>query len=199
MKDILKRYPRTLLPGLRVRPLEKGDEESLLRFFKTIPVEERQLFKDDVTKPKVIKGWMDHLDYGNILPLLALDGDRIVADATLHRDRRGWSRHVAKIRLTLDPEYRGRGIARALIQEFIEIAARLQVAVLHAETLDSQKGGRALFDSLGFLPVATLPQHAIDFAGRVHDIVISTFTVTPPEKIAAEISLTEGDADTGGG
>lgn len=199
MKEILKRYPRPLLPSISARPLEKGDEESLLRFFKGIPAEERQLFKDDVTKPRVIKGWMDHLDYGNILPLLALDGDRIVADATLHRDRRGWSRHVAKIRLTLDPEFRGRGIARALVQEFMEIAAPLRVALLQVETLDTQKGARALFDSLGFLPVATLPQHAIDFAGRVHDIVISAFTVTPPEKVAAETSLTEGDADTGGG
>src|SRR5687767_4127070 len=99
MPDPLKRYPKSLADRIQIRPLKAADEGVLLEFFKRIPIEERQLFKDDVTQTSVIRGWIKNLDYTNILPLLVFEGERVVADATLHRDRRGWARHVAKIRL----------------------------------------------------------------------------------------------------
>lgn len=199
MNDALKRYPKRLPGGLTMRPLEACDEAALVSFFKRIPVNERQLFKDDVTKLDVIQGWIRNLNYTNILPLLAFEGTRIVADATLHRDRRGWSRHLAKIRLTLDPDFRRHGLGRTLMREFMDLAAPLQVAILQAEVLDVQQGGRRLLENLGFLCVATLPQHAIDLAGRVHDILVYTYTITPPERLAPEAALAEEDADVGGG
>ncbi len=199
MIDSLLRYPKELAAGMTVRPMQASDAPSLLSFGKRIPVDERQLFRDDVTRASVIQGWIRNLDYTNILPLLAFDGPRIVADATLHRDRRGWARHVAKIRLTLDPDYRRRGLARSLVGEFIDLAGSLRIAILQAEVLDVQKGARRLFEDLGFQEVATMAQHAIDLAGRVHDILIYTLTVTPPDRLAPEATLAEADADIGGG
>lgn len=198
MKILKSRYPRTLEDGLTLRPLEADDERALLAFFQRIPVDERQLFKDDVTKPSVIRGWIKNLDYPTILPLLALDGDGVVGDATLHRDRRGWSRHVGRIRVTLDTGYRRRGLAKSLVQEFIEIAKPLGVAILQAEVLDVQSGARSLFEDLGFHTVATLPQHAIDLSDRVHDILVYELTVTPPERLASEAGIAEEDGDIGG-
>ena len=147
----------------------------------------------------MIQGWIRHLNHTNILPLLAFEGSRIVADATLHRDRRGWARHVAKIRVTLDPDYRHRGLARALVQEFVDLAVPLKIAILQAEILEVQREARRLFEDMGFQGVATLPQHAIDLAGRVHDILIYSLTTSQPEKLAPEASLAEVDADVGGG
>ena len=195
----LKRYPKNIAGNLEVRPMEASDGLALLSFFERIPVDERQLFKDDVTQAAVIQGWIRNLDTTNIFPLLAFDGSRIVADATLHRDRRGWARHVAKIRVTLDPDYRHRGLARALVKEFISQARSLKIAILQAEILDLQKEARRLFEDLGFQGVATLAQHAIDLAGRVHDIVIYTLTITPPDQLAPEAVWAEADADIGGG
>lgn len=197
--DFLARYPRSLADGLLLRPLQAPDEAPLAGFFRRIPVDERQLFKDDVTRPEVLRAWTQQLDYANTLPLLALDGARIVADATLHRDRRGWARHVGKIRVTLDPDYRRRGLASLLVQEFIELAGPLRIALLHAEVLDVQREARGLFEDLGFQQVATLPQHAIDLAGRVHDVLIFALAATPPERLAPEAGVAEADADVGGG
>jgi GNAT superfamily N-acetyltransferase len=199
MNDSLKRYPKGIAGSLKVRPMEESDESELLAFFKRIPVDERQLFKDDVTQISVIQGWMHNLDYSNILPLLTFEGSRIVAHATLHRDRRGWARHVAEIRVALDPEYRRRGLARALVQEFIDLAGPLKIAILQAEILEVQWEARRLFEEMGFQGVATLAQHAIDLSGRVHDILIFSLTTYPPEKLAPEASLAEIDADVGGG
>ena len=179
-------------------PLEKGDETGLVEFFRNIPVDERHLFKDDVTNKAVIQQWCRNLDYERILPLVVFDGSRVVADATLHRDRRGWSRHMATLRVSLDPSYRRRGLAGALIKEFIALATPFRVAVLRAEILDVQKGARTLFEEMGFLCVATLPQNAIDLAGRVHDILVFNYIVTPPERLAPEAAISEHEADVGG-
>jgi len=199
MTDPLRRYPKSIAGGLQVRPMVASDEAALLSFFREIPVDERQLFKDDVTRVSVIQGWVRNLDYTNILPLLAFEGSRVVGDASIHRDRRGWARHVAEIRVTLHPEYRHRGLARALVQEFVDLAPSLKIAILHAEILNEQREARQLFEDLGFREVATLPQHAIDLAGRVHDVLIYSLTAYPPEKLAPEASLAEIDADVGGG
>jgi ribosomal protein S18 acetylase RimI-like enzyme len=198
MNFLRTRYPRTLEDGLTLRPLEGKDERALVAFFQRIPVDERQLFKDDVTQVSVIRGWIKNLNYQNILPLLAFDGAGVVGDATLHRDRRGWSRHVGKIRITLDTGYRRRGLAKTLVQEFIELAKPLNLAILQAEVLDVQQGARSLFEDLGFHPVATLPQHAIDLSDRVHDILVYELTVTPPERLAPEAMIKEEDGDIGG-
>lgn len=198
MTEALKGYPRKVHDTFTLRPLEAGDENALVSFFKNIPVDERRLFKDDVTDTQVIHGWIQNLNYENILPMLAFDGSRIVADATLHRSRKGWSRHVGNVRVSLDPAYRRRGLARALIKEFVGLAEKLGIAILQAEVLDVQKGARALFEGQGFHCVATLPQNAIDLSGRVHDILVYHRAVTPPERMAPEASLKEGEADVGG-
>lgn len=199
MSSLLSRYPRRLDGGLVIRPLQAEDQQELAAMFSRMPVDERQLFKNDVTRPDVIQGWVRNLDYTNILPLLVLDGDRVIADATLHRDRRGWSRHVAELRVSVDPAYRGRRLARTLVQEFIALAPSLGVAVVDAQVLDVQKDAQDLFDRCGFLSTATLPQHAIDLAGRVHDVLVYSITVMPPERLAPEASWTEERAEVGGG
>ena len=198
MKTVLSRFPRTIDGGLIVRPLENSDEEALLEFFKRMPVDERQLFKDDVTRASVIRGWIRNLDYTNILPLLVFKDGRVVADASLHRDKRGWSRHVAEVRVSLDPEFRGRGLAKMLLQEFIDLGPALHVAILNASVLDVQHEARELVESLGFVPIATFPQHAIDLAGVVHDVLVYSQTLVPPERLAPEAAWTEAEADVGG-
>jgi RimJ/RimL family protein N-acetyltransferase len=199
MSSLLSRYPRRLEGGLLLRPMQAADETELAGLFSRIPVDERQLFKEDVTRSAVIQGWIRNLDYSNILPLLVFDGSRVVSDATLHRDRKGWSRHVAEIRVALDPDYRGRGLARTLVQEFVDLAPEIGVAILNACVLDVQKDARDLFDDAGFMHQATFPHHAIDLAGRVHDVLVYSLTVVSPGRLAPEASWTEEEAEVGGG
>jgi GNAT superfamily N-acetyltransferase len=199
MNMLLDRYPRTIPAGRILRPMNASDEDALVSFYRRIPVEERQYFREDVTRLEVIQGWLRNLDYGRILPLLVFQGDRIVADASLHRDQGGWSRHLGKVRVTLDPDFRRQGLARFLIQEFIDLAKSLGVAVLQAEILDVQKQAALLFEDMEFQSVATLSQHAIDLSGRVHDLRIYSMAVSMPEALAPEARVLESEADVGGG
>jgi RimJ/RimL family protein N-acetyltransferase len=199
MSGLLSRYPRRLEGGLLLRPMQAADQTELAGLFSRIPVDERQLFKDVVTRSAVIQGWIRNLDYSNVLPLLVLDGSRVIADATLHRDRRGWSRHVAELRVAMDPEYRHRGLARMLVHEFMTLAPEIGIAILNASVLDVQKNARGFFESVGFLHTATFSQHAIDLAGSVHDVLVYSVTVVPPGRMAPEASWTEEEAEVGGG
>ena len=184
---------------LILRPLVREDGTALARFFARIPADERVMLKDDVTNPVVIANWCANLDPDKVLPILALDGSRIVADATLHRDRRGWSRHVARIRLAVDPEYRRLGLARAMVRELLVLAERLGVAVVDAEALSAQHGAIKLFEDLGFISVATLPQHALDLTSQPHDIVVLSKTLIPVEQLSPDAHKLSEEVDEGGG
>jgi RimJ/RimL family protein N-acetyltransferase len=184
---------------ITLRPLVREDGTALARFFARIPADERVMLKDDVKNPVVIANWCANIDVDRVLPILALDGTRIVGDATLHRDRRGWSRHVARIRLTVDPEYRRLGLGRAMVRELLDLAERLGIAVVDAEALSAQHGAIKLFEDLGFIAVATLPQHALDLTSQPHDIVVLSKTLTPVEQLSPDAHKPAEEVDEGGG
>ena len=70
-----------------VRPLEPDDKVRLLEFFGRIPEEERYYLKENVASAKIVNGWTAHMDFSKVIPIVAVAGDAIVADATLHLNR----------------------------------------------------------------------------------------------------------------
>ena len=175
-------YPKTLeLDGesLTVMPLKPEHEEALLDFFLRVSEEDRYYLKDNVTSPGVIARWISELDYDRALPLLALREDgQIVADATLHRRRAGARRHIGEVRIVVDHNYRHHGIGSTLILELAEIAHETGLEKLVAEMVDAPRSRAiATMQALGFVQVATLPNHAKDVAGRPCDIVISELSL----------------------
>jgi GNAT superfamily N-acetyltransferase len=158
---------------VRLRPLEEGDEQALLDFFLGIPEDERFFLKEDVTAPEVVARWVRERDYARALPLLALDGSTVVADAVLIR-RRGNSRsHIGELRVVVTPAYRERGLGTALIRELCDIAddAGLEKAMFELVADREQEAVRAA-EWLGFLRVATIEGGAIDTLGHHHDVVL---------------------------
>jgi len=199
--ELARRFPRerVLEGGRRVvlRPMTSQDEAALADFFRRMPAEDRQVFKDDVTDDRVIQRWCRSLDYGKILPLLAVAENRIVADATLHRSGIRASWHVATVRLSVEPGYRGIGLAKALVRELVEVAPLLGVAYVDAEMLPQQKRAIRLFEELGFVTVGTLPQHVRDVQDRFHDVVLMTHMAMQPERLSPDAELGVEEVDIG--
>ena len=175
-------YPKTLDIGgesITVMPLNREHENALLDFFLRVSEEDRYYLKENVTSPQVIANWVSEMDYDRALPLLAINEDgQIVADATLLRSRAGARKHVGEVRIVVDPRYRQHGIGSALIRELAEIAHENGLEKLVAEAVDSP-GSHAIetMESLGFVTIATLPNHAKDVVGRPCDIVISELSL----------------------
>ncbi|MCI0437915.1 MAG: GNAT family N-acetyltransferase, partial [Chloroflexi bacterium] len=144
-RTTLKRYPVTVTledgAELTIRPLEKRDKIPLARFFQAIPEEDRFYLKENVAAPEVIHGWIDNMDYERAIPIVALYGDKIVADATLHRSRAPARRHIAELRIVVDPEFRGRGLGTRLVDELIELARALGLDKVFFELVDRREMG----------------------------------------------------------
>jgi L-amino acid N-acyltransferase YncA len=175
-------YPKqvTLLDGTvaRVRPMGKRDERRVLQFFLRIPEEERFFLKEDVGSPKVIAEWFERLDHDRALPMLALVGNRVIADAALIRSRTGSRRHVGEVRLHVDPEFRQRGLGTVLIRELCDIA---NDAGLERVTVEVVEGvGNTMLEMverLGFVRAATLREHVKDREGKRHDLATMVLTL----------------------
>lgn len=176
----MKSYPKTLTLedglSLHVRPLERGDADNLLAFFRTIPESERYWLREDVSDPAVIRRWVADLDYDRVLPLVAIHDGVIVADGTLHRRGHGARHFLGEIRLVVSPAYRSRGLGYAMITELLEIAQAAGLERLEAEIVTGvQTAAMEAIGLCGFEQVAVLPNHLRDPLGHPHDLIIFTY------------------------
>ena len=114
----LQKFPKEIAlkegSKCRLRPLRKEDEKNFYDFFQAVPEPERMFIKHRVNDPQVIRGWCQSIDLGRNLPLLAFNGNKVVGDATLHQQLGGWKRHIGRVSVLVLPQYRGRGLARAV-------------------------------------------------------------------------------------
>ncbi|MFQ5847497.1 MAG: GNAT family N-acetyltransferase [Candidatus Methylomirabilales bacterium] len=172
----LTEYPKTwvLAEGTKavVRPMLREDRDRLALFFKRIPEEELHFLKDDVTDLRIIDRWIETLDYNRVLPLIVEVGSRIVADASLHRRREGWRRHLGGVRVVVDPAYRHKGLAAGLIVELIDIAGREGLERLYAEIPADDAGAVEVFENRGFKQVARFDRNIVDRTGEYHDLTV---------------------------
>lgn len=173
---MFKEYPKRakLQDGTEVvlRLMVKEDERALLDFFQRVPKEDRLFLRDDVSAPKTIRAWAATLDYDRVLPLVALTDGKVVGDATLHRRPHDWTRHVGRMRLVVDPQYRQKGLGTLLVKELVEIGKGMKLERLVVELMGTQQAALSAFRHLGFERVAVLYNHVKDQAGRPQDLVI---------------------------
>ena len=185
-----ERFPKPvkLDDGTRVilRPLIPQDESALVEFFKDMPEEDILYLRDDVKNPEVIKKWCQNLNYELILPLMAEMEGKIVGDASLHQERRGWKSHIGTVRIVIHPKVRGKGLATALVQEIIDVALDIGLVKLDAEFMAEQGRPVGVFEKLGFVNMAVLPQHVKDLKGESHDLVIMVYDLRATEHYAAD-------------
>jgi len=113
----------------------------------------------------------EDLDYGKVLPLLAWDGHKVVADATLHRRDGSPVRLVGRVKWLIDPEYRGAGLGTALVNDFVDIARADGLRHLTCMLIsDSEADAVQTLKNLGFEGY-TIPGYGTDPDGNQHDMI----------------------------
>lgn len=171
---------------VQIRPLVPEDEHLLMQFFSEFPPDEIAYLRDNVKDPEIIKRWIRELDYERTLPLIAFLDGKIIGDATLHQDERGWQVHVGHVRVVTHPKHRGFGVARLLVGEIIEIGSKSGLVKLDAEFMGEQGKPISAFQEMGFVPTATLPGHVQDIRGQYHDLVILVYDLRAQEHYEAD-------------
>ena len=188
IEEALQAYPKkvTLKSGLSctVRPLASNDKKAFHEFFQAIPEREKLFIKHRVSDPKVIQNWCQNIDLGRILPLLAVVDNQIIADCSLHQQLGGWKRHIGRLSVLVHPQYRGRGLARTLAQEQMEIARHIGLEKMEAEFLGDQEAAMKVFGLLGFRELLRLPDYVKDMQTITHDYVLMGIELKTDEEYA---------------
>jgi GNAT superfamily N-acetyltransferase len=188
LDEVLEKYPReiTLKSGLQcqLRPLESTDEKAFHEFFRAVPAEERLFIKHRVDEPEVIADWCRNIDLGRILPLLAVADGKIVADASLHQHLGGWKRHIGRVSVLVHPGFRGKGLARALVEELMEVGRDIGLEKMEAEFIAQQERAIKVFGLLGFRTLLRLEDYVKDMQAIRHDYVLMGVDLKTDEEYA---------------
>jgi GNAT superfamily N-acetyltransferase len=184
----LQKLPKTikLKDGKKatLRQLKADDEKDLHKLFKGIPEQERMFIKHRVQDIKVIRDWCKNIDYGRNLPLMGIIDKQIVGAATLHQQLGGWKRHIGRVSVLVHPDYRGRGLARGLIAEILEIARHAGLERVEAEFIGEQDAAMKMFAMLGFNELVRLDDYVKDMQAITHDYVLMGLDLRTDEEYA---------------
>ncbi len=153
-----------------LRPMTAADRDPVTEMFcQRASAEDVRYLKEDVRDPEFVGSWFSGIDYEKVVPLLALHGDRIVGDATLHR-RHGSERHIGELRIFLTKEFRGVGLGMQLLGELIEIGREMGLHMLIAEVVSEELSVVKAFRKLGFVRHAEIDDYFMDGDGSLHDV-----------------------------
>lgn len=184
----IQKYPKEIKlkdgSKCKLRPLHKDDEQNFHEFFVAVPEPERMFIKHRVIEPQVIRDWCQNIDLGHNLPLLALMDGKIVADATLHQQLGGWKRHIGRVSVLVHPKYRGRGLAKALVKEILDMARSLGLEKVEAEFIGEQNAAIKMFALLGFSNLVRLEDYVKDMQAISHDYVLMGVQLKTDEEYA---------------
>jgi acetyltransferase len=168
------RYPQeaVLRDGRRVflRPFAEKDVDALYDFFHRMPIEYRRFAWDNVDNRALIESWGQSVDYGKVFPLLAIDGTRIVADATLHTRKGGPLRLVGRLKWMIDPNFRGEGLGTTLVNHLVHIARDRGLRHVSCMLIsDLEADAVKTLEELGFTSIVQ-PGYGTDPDGNQHDM-----------------------------
>lgn len=182
----LDRYPKqiALRDGTRLtfRPMVREDADRLWEFFRQIPPEDKMYFREDADRKEVVERWAESLDYGSVLPILAFDGDRVVGDTTLHRNKSGWKQRVGTIRIQIASDYRHRGLGTAMIREIRHLGEKTALRHLVAEVIEEQQGAIRALEKLGFERAVVYRNYVNDQKQRLHNLVVLVYSMRQSEE-----------------
>jgi GNAT superfamily N-acetyltransferase len=184
----IQKYPKEIRlkdgASCQLRPLRKDDEKKFHEFFLAVPAAERMFIKHRVTEPEVIHDWCRNIDLGRNLPLLAILGGKIAGVATLHQQLGGWKRHIGRVSVLVLPQFRGRGLARAMVAEIVGLARSLGLEKVEAEFIGSQEAAVKMFALMGFSNLVRLENYVKDMQAITHDYVLMGVDLKVDEEYA---------------
>ena len=160
-----------------LRLLERADREAMLVFTRGLQDHDLLFLRSDITDPDAIDVWLDNIDLGRTVTIIAERGGEIAGYGSLHFSSAQWSRHVGELRTLIGEDVRGKGLGRALAEAIFAQALERGIEKMVAQMTIDQKGAIATFEELGFKAEALLRDHVRDRNGEKHDLLVYSHDV----------------------
>jgi L-amino acid N-acyltransferase YncA len=179
--ELHRPYPRTVKLNdgrqVRLRLMVPADGYRLHAFARSLPEEDLQFLRVDITRMLVVMQWGQNIKAGSTVTVLAEKDRDVVGYASLHNDQVSWQRHLGELRIQIAPAYRGHGLGSALGREIFAIAPEMGIEKIVAQITPNQKQAIALVKRHGFREEAVLHDFVIGRDGRKNDLLVMTCDV----------------------
>ena len=155
-----------------VHRLTMDDLDRLLDFYSSLPFEDRQYLKFDVTDRKAVAKRLRRIETGDDIRIAAIHGGVIVASGALELSGEAWSKHQGEIRVIIARPFQHRGLGTIMIRELYFIAVQNQIQTIVARMMRPQVGAQKVFRRLGFREESMLPDFVKDIKGGAQDLIV---------------------------
>jgi L-amino acid N-acyltransferase YncA len=155
-----------------IRHMVPDDLERSITFFHELPEDDRAFLRVDVTRRDHVERRIREAETGRVRRLVALDGDRIVADGGLELFGHGWKEHAAELRLIVARDFQRQGLGMLMARELFGLAAHEKVEEIVVKMMRPQIAARRIFRKLGFREEFSLPRWVKDLRGVKQDLIV---------------------------
>ena len=174
-------YPKSMVAGdglsVVLRPLVRDDTRALKSFFAMERPREEWFLRKDLTDPGIFDQWIENLDYGPDLPIVAVreDNGEIIGSLILSFAPAGFNRQLAHLTVTVHPAYHWLNVGTWLIHDGIEVAICCGIEQVVADCVADLEGSFAhVSRELGFRNVQTLKRYVRASQGKFRDLLVMT-------------------------
>ncbi|MCW4050186.1 MAG: GNAT family N-acetyltransferase [Candidatus Bathyarchaeota archaeon] len=140
---------------IHLRPGETRDFEMLWTMLSTLSEDSLQFLHNRFIRDEIETG-MTHIDYDNLLPIVAVVKDqatgktRIAAFATLGFQRGESRKHRAEFDIIVHDSYQGKGLGTVLTQHMLDIAREKGLKKVYLKTNTGNQRAIHVYEKLGF-------------------------------------------------
>lgn len=166
----------TLKDGTRVsiRNLILDDLDNLMNFYCTLPEDDRKYLRVDVTDRKVVEQRIKLIESGNVVRIVALHEDKIIADGALELFEDEWRKHQGELRVIVARNFQRKGLGMIMMRELYFLAAQKKVEKLIVRMMRPQTAARNICHRLGFHEELLIPDYLRDLSGTTQDMIVMT-------------------------
>jgi L-amino acid N-acyltransferase YncA len=172
----LESYPREVKVGdnrtVALRLMEKSDRDRMVDFARSLSPDDLLFLRRDITDPEVVDEWVQDIERGRTVTVLAEKDDELLAYGSLLLHETFWGRHMGEIRVLVRSDYRGLGLGLQLTSDVFAIAKDAGIEQMIARMTTEQERTRAILERLGFKQEAVLRGFVRDREGNRRDLLV---------------------------
>jgi ribosomal protein S18 acetylase RimI-like enzyme len=175
--------PETAAAGFEVRPSRPSDAGSFLQMWRGV-VAERWFVRTETVRwgrryyrRRFRHSWTE--DQASLVAVTG-PGGQVVGNLDAAREEGPVTRHIASIGMAVAPEWRGRGIGSALMEEAIRWAREARVEKLALSVYPGNEAARAMYRKFGFEEEGRLTGQSKKSIGYLDEIVMGLWLIERP-------------------
>jgi L-amino acid N-acyltransferase YncA len=167
--------------ALEVIAFEPKYFQAVVDFADSLPIDDLLFLPRDTKNMSNADKWLKSVENRSIMTFLCVRGEIVVGAGAIVRKLRGWSSHVAEIRILTREDMRNKGVGRLLLKHCFAEAIEAGAEKLIGRMTSDKKGAMAVYRSLGFEREAVLRKQVRDNHGKLQDLIVYSYQVPVAE------------------